>query len=249
MEFNQSTRLVVVTNVLEDKNIKTEFRYRSGNLSDSHSRDNDKRGWLFEKFPNTPIIIYKKPTEVPKEGYEASAYLKFFYDNYDNLPQSMLCLHGHKKDWHQYENDIFLNIVRDMEISETYFNITDLYIDDRIIGPNLVVNKLNDLWDDYFRPYFNTDCPTYLSHLCCAQFLVKRSAVHLRPREAYKVWYELSITKDNNKLIAQVFEYIWHTIFGEPYVVKYEDIKNKFEEHKEEYSKLLIPKIYSVNGG
>lgn len=34
-------------------------------------------------------------------GREASAYLQFIHDHYDNLPSSMLFLHGHEKGWHR----------------------------------------------------------------------------------------------------------------------------------------------------
>ena len=259
MEFDKNTRLVIVTNVLDEGamiNIN-EVRYRSDideiskRLLDNHSENANERDWLFKKFPETPIKIYKKPTDIPLEGYEASAYLKFFYDHYDNLPESMLCLHGHETDWHQQKH-VYFNMIRDMNIKDSYLNISDIYINDRLLGKNFVMNCLSNLWDEYFRPYFNTDCPQYLSHFCCAQFLVKRDAVLLRPREAYKRWYELSVTGEQNKMVAQVFEYMWHAIFGEPYSVDYTEIKKKGDNLKREYLYTLKPKItpvVMVNGG
>lgn len=238
MEFSIDTNLVIITNIVE----KGYNKIRDLRLP------NENRDWLYDKFPNVPIIIHKKPSDLPIAGWEHSSYLKFFYDNYDNLPQKILCLHGHENAHHQPKNNVYFEIIKNMQIEYPYFNISE-YIFPSDVN---IINNLKKLWDKHFKPYMHTECPQNLSHMCCAQFIVKKEAVLLRSREAYKHWYELSIASELeeinistlgdgdsiNKTMAQIFEIMWHAIFGEPYYVSHTEIAKRMDILKKKFFQL-----------
>lgn len=191
----------------------------------THCNDNSNINWISMYFP-FPLATYSKGVDVPTHGEEASTFLKFIIDNYDNLPQSIVFLHGQKDAWYHifyYTSKIIYKSLEEPNFGEKYpyvnFNIVDY--DDRILGINPAMNLLAEVWDKNFRSYFKKDCPKYVRHLCCSQFIVQRYAIEKIPLETFKKWYELSINENYDSiLIARVFEYIWHMIFGLPDVVK-----------------------------
>jgi hypothetical protein len=195
----------------------------------THYENNDPSSinWLYELYPKVPIIAYNKSVDVPNHGCEASTYLKFISDNYYNLPKTILFLHGHENSWHQH-NKIFKHlpelIYSDPYLkNKNYFNITYDFFNDRTLN-NPVMRLLEKLWNTHFLPSLMISFPIFIYHLCCAQFIVKRAGVYMRPKLFYKQCYELSINIDyDSKTIAQLFEYIWHIMFGEAPVLTLED--------------------------
>jgi hypothetical protein len=184
------------------------------------------RDWLYKNFFNVPIVLYRKGTDVPFHGLEASTYLKFICNNYNNLPKSIMFLYGDEAAWHQNNRNIIkwqqkLNESPNFIKKNPYVNLNTTDYDDRILGNNPAMDLLCELWNEYFKPHFQRDCPNYVRHLCCAQFVVQRPLIEKIPLETFQKWYELSINENyDNFLIARVFEYIWHMIFGLPDVVK-----------------------------
>lgn len=77
------------------------------------ARYKEDTNWVskLNKFKN--VFIYEKenpdkePYNVPKnKGSEASAYIKFIIDNYDNLPNHLVLLHCHEFSWHHRDSII-----------------------------------------------------------------------------------------------------------------------------------------------
>lgn len=194
---------------------------------------NEDLSWLINI--NIPVIVCGKDGEetsaissniqckTPNEGYEASSYLKFIYENYDNLPQYVAFIHGHETAWHQ-ERNIKNEIINGNWKGKPYYTLNNRLIDERKPGTNHWT-WLEQLWEPYFKPYLNIDMPTEICHDCCAQFIVSRDRILANSREAYNTWYNLLINKNNElgistRDIAICFEWIWHIIFREPPVVR-----------------------------
>jgi hypothetical protein len=190
-------------------------------------------GWLTEleipvivcgKNGEKDSLIQSNPTcKTPNAGFEASSYLKFIYENYDNLPQHIAFIHGHETAWHQRRN-IIEEIRGEVWKSKGYYGLNNYLYDDHNMGHHLMP-YVHAMWPIYFEPYLAIPAPEYVCHDCCAQFIVSRERILTISREAYKSWYDLSINEENEfgmktKDIAIVFEWIWHVIFGEPLVVR-----------------------------
>ncbi len=193
----------------------------------------EELGWLTEL--DVPVIVCGKEGEkdspiqsnpsckTPNAGFEASSYLRFLYENYDNLPGHIAFIHGHETAWHQRRN-IIEEIKGCVWKQKGYYGLNNYLYDDHNSNHRLMP-YMHRMWPSYFEPYLHIPAPDYVCHDCCAQFIVSRDRILVHPREAYKRWYELSINNENEfgmntKDIAIVFEWIWHVIFGEPLVVR-----------------------------
>lgn len=62
-------------------------------------------------YPYTVISRKGIPSNVPpNRGNEASCYLEYIINNYDNLSQNTVFVHGHRNSWHFRQNmDQYLN--------------------------------------------------------------------------------------------------------------------------------------------
>lgn len=75
-------------------------------------------------------IIYRKniPRETPpNKGNEASSYLEYIIENYENLPDVSIFVHGHRNDWHHKEN--MDDKICNLKFNHSYYNINDLNVD------------------------------------------------------------------------------------------------------------------------
>lgn len=89
------------------------------NYATSHiiiSRFNEPTDWIYKlnKFKNLSIYEKEKPEKgllnIPiNKGNEASAYLKYIIDNYNNLPNHLVFIHCHDYSWHH--DDSIIDII------------------------------------------------------------------------------------------------------------------------------------------
>jgi hypothetical protein len=67
---------------------------------------NEDLSWTkFLKYSYT--VISKRgysPETPPNKGNEASSYLQYIIENYDNLSEYTIFVHGHRNDWHHKMN-------------------------------------------------------------------------------------------------------------------------------------------------
>ena len=194
---------------------------------------NEDLKWLEPFVQNKSAIVcskkyYSSMCDVPiNKGREASGYLKFIIDNFHNLPKNMAFLHGHEKAYHQKYN--ILKLIKCAKINQYgYFGLNHCYFDDRKIATNKIMKEMQKIWYGHFKPFLKRECPIYLLHDCCAQFIVSRERVLRNSRGAYQHWYQLLMKTKNDYHLGLVFEYIWHIIFGEPDVVSHEDNASRF---------------------
>ncbi len=219
---------VVNTKIL---NLKNNL-YKSTNLSKEKlvvlvSHYNENLFWL--KNIKYPFIISSKIEKNKtlyvsvNKGNEAMAYLDYIVKFYDVLPEYTLFLHGHYLDWHQRTpiDKIINNIILDKQ----YININDLGVDDRYDNCfNKYYGSLKLVWDELFLDTLGPIQSRYYDK-CCAQFVVHRDRIKLRPKKFYERLINYIINKDNGE-IGYVLEYVWHNIFGENPIMEYKNSIN-----------------------
>ena len=170
--------------------------------------------------------LFDKVYTIPNMGFEVSAFLYYIIANYDNLPEYTAFIHGHETSWHQLHPRGLIAAIDEANMQKYNFvslNIkphpqVDNYMIDSVHPIHGLYESIRDLWSTFFEEFLGPR-PTELHHDSCAQFVVSRQAILRNPLHAYKKWYELAIDpSQNNKLVATMFELIWHVIFGEDHV-------------------------------
>lgn len=159
--------------------------------------------------------------KIENRGNEASAFFNFIIHNYDSLPEYVAFIHGHESAWHQRTN--ILDELRSRKyIGKNYYGLNKSCSYDWKKG-NPLFNFIVENWDEYFSvPLNRKDPPTEeLFHECCAQFVTSRNQIRKITKEWYQKWFDLCMKYERGTFdIGMVFEYIWHVIFGEEYIVK-----------------------------
>jgi hypothetical protein len=188
---------------------------------------NEDLSWL--DAVNTNITVYSK-TNVNfnfinhNKGNEVPHYLCYIIDNYENLPDKTLFLHGHGNSYHQDYSSI--DIIKKINWDAyDYFSVNRRdYYQDKLGTENF--NWVIQNWN-IFEKYLPK--PEKLEYYSCAQFLVNKKLILQYPKEFY---IDLNDWVKNNPLSdyvsSRIFEYIWHYIFT----------KN-ITEPKREYSEIF----------
>lgn len=164
---------------------------------------------------------------IPNTGCEASSYLHYIIQHYNDLPPYMAFIHGHEYAWHQKHPLGILGAIRTAKRKEYEYislNVKTHPGEGRVYDIEIMNNApfgiLRHYWDTIFKPYVKTDLPRKFCHDSCGQFLVSREAILRHPLAAYKTWYNLVNTPSTsewpNKEYVVAFEFIWHILFGEP---------------------------------
>ncbi|CAI7640528.1 unnamed protein product [Penicillium palitans] len=166
-------------------------------------------------------------------GREASAYLSFIVDLYDNLPEYSIFVHADPDQWH---NDLFgpqtSNTLPNLRLEAVdamgYLNLR--CTNDPGCPAHIHTNSpsqedidSNDARANFPRIYkdiFGEDAhvPDTIGGICCAQFAVSRARIQERPKSDYirmSNWVdEKSIPFVDNYGVGWVFETLWHVVFG-----------------------------------
>jgi len=75
---------------------------------------------------------------------------------------------------------------------------------------------IRDNWDEFYREYLG-ELPDQLNYHSCAQFVVSRERIRLRPLQFYQQLYEFVLEdKISSYFSSRLLEYTWSYIFGEP---------------------------------
>jgi hypothetical protein len=187
--------------------------------------------WL--RYQPHPAVVYEKHRDrvaqaglhgVPRNtANEASAFLKFIVDYYDDLPEVMVFLHGHRYAYHQEDVLTLLDAIEDPSTLPGYCNL------------NLAVWGLKE--DPSRKPLYEEHkawleawlgpLPPLLLDRCCAQFVVRRERVLHRPKAFFEealqhAYYDVEPLPEGdseaNRRLGLLFEWLWHYLFGEPAV-------------------------------
>lgn len=179
--------------------------------------------------------VNKPNNENPKvrfpmsKGHEAMVYLSFIIDHYDDLPWSVIFVHGHREAWHQ-EEDI-VNLIDSLDLislgRQGYISLRcdwypscpaemrPIHHDSVVWGPDQhrkgTEAAINGNWRFLFP---NEALPDTIASPCCAQFAVTRQAIMRNPKSEYerlREWLMSSLLEDY--LSGRVIEKLWAYIF------------------------------------
>ena len=182
---------------------------------------NEDTAWLND-LSKVSTVMLMGPAGLPaNKGGEGMAYLTYIIDNYENLPESMMFVHGHAEGWHtegpQMRRIMEIPCWNQVEYATitTYSYIGSNFILKGDCHPALQEQQQYTIqaWKENpgFEKLFNMTMPEDLLTPCCAQFLVHRKRVLARPRETYvKIRQWLIETPIETYFTGRVLEYTWH---------------------------------------
>lgn len=189
------------------------------------SRYNKNVDWVYRLQHIQQLYIYDKETpgnqyNVPvNKGQEASVYLKYIVDHYDQLADYTFFTHDDEYAWH-HSGSIVDKFNEAVQSGQKYYNIND----HNVLG-NIVTNRwYNDIlgwYREFIEPYIplhtlpNRDWTS--GHRGSAQFLVHKSIIQALPLIFYQNLYNWIITTDlTNEKTSRYLEWTWH-IFWDIY--------------------------------
>jgi hypothetical protein len=176
--------------------------------------------WLKSSKYKVVVIDHKgslpsaiKPTTViPNRGREASSYIRYIIDNYENLPNYMAFIHGHEFAYHQKLGPI-LELIEGVSLHrETYVTLNGGH------GPCKIWPQLcEEHWPHVFEKWLGP-CPELPPCLdTSAQFVVSRHLIRKHPKEMYEDAYTHLMTHKDTYHAGCMYEYMWHFLFGKPW--------------------------------
>jgi predicted O-methyltransferase YrrM len=175
--------------------------------------------WInFVKYPTT---IYSKTIEDKNfinfnKVQEVPAYLKYIIDNYKNLPEYTIFVHGHLNSEHQKDKNI-IEIINNLKFDGDIVNLNRSdWIGSIKKGDDLWDKKyswLTENWKNIFGEYL--ELPEEMTFYSCAQFAINKKCILQYPIEFWqKLFNWCENTELDNYLSSRIFEYCWYYIFS-----------------------------------
>jgi hypothetical protein len=180
--------------------------------------------WVYKLRNINKFYIYDK--EMPENEYnipvnkgnEASVYLKYIIDNYDNLSDFTFFIHDDEYAWHH--SGSIIDLLDEAVISnKLYYNINA----NSASSMNMVFSHNTDFWVDGFLDWYNMHIEMYVPYntldldkiyRTSAQFLVHKSLITKLPLEFYEKLYNWIITTDMiSAKSGRFLEWTWHIFF------------------------------------
>jgi hypothetical protein len=187
------------------------------------SRYQESTDWivpLTKMFPTTLVYEKEKPGSNPynipvNKGNEASVYLKYIIDHYDQLPIHTIFLHCHEFSWHQ-EGSMLTRLAAELDKPHAFTNLnhyrmgdmTDLDTDESDLGLFYRTYLTPAVGPNVMHPNFTKD------RLGCAQFIVHRSRILWHTREFYEQLYHYLLTTHvDNYWSGRYLEWTWELMW------------------------------------
>jgi hypothetical protein len=182
--------------------------------------------WL-QQSPYPIILIDKEGAQsspfipqhiIPNKGHESSVYLKYIFENYDNLPDHVAFIHGHEKSHHQHFSVPLLKVIASANINHHDFiplnNAYSLFIF------NSSRTNFEQHWATLNLP--NNLKPPYETLGLApqgAQFILSKNLIKKYSKDFYENLYNILMNEWDNysnhtNHIGFFFEYIWHILWG-----------------------------------
>lgn len=201
-----------------------DFMYKKTTIVSSHF--NEELSWLVSQ-SDFDYRIYTKNIEKCKDfdqekvfecvnkGNEASSYISYIIDNYENLPDYVAFIHGHDHSYHQ--TDLTLNLIKDAFDSINIENDYGYHSINRKDWRNIFGDDVDD-WSGNWKilkenySYLNIKIPTpkRLECTACAQFIVSRENILLNDINDYKnILKWLESTHLESSISGRVMEHLW----------------------------------------
>lgn len=163
-----------------------------------------------------PTVVYSKTIKGEKfidfnKALEHPVYLKFIIDNWSNLPDYTIFIHGHESSYHQ--SRLMVDIINSLSFDKLMINLNDSHMRKVMDKNDEHWPWLYNCWKGLFKPY-GFELPSKLGFPCCAQFAVHKSLILSNPLEYYEHAYNwCKKTKLRNSISSRIFEYTWWYIF------------------------------------
>lgn len=160
-----------------------------------------------------PESKYNVPINV---GNEASSFLLYIIEHYDNLKDYTIFLHGHEFSWHHNGSivDLLLNIK---------FEKIDFYnMNNQIMGSISESPYLKDI-EIWYKNYLEKELGPIIQYndwtkgyMACAQFLVHKSLIQSKTKNFYENLYNWILTTTlPSSLSSRYLEWCWHLIWNQ----------------------------------
>lgn len=186
------------------------------------SHFNDDLSWIVNQTKYDYIVYSKNESSVLQykiepsklkiminRGMEASAYLKFIIDNYNNLPDHVAFCHGHEFSWHQAPNKTIIDHLIGYN-GEEYYPLNDPY------NRNLLHDDCLDprVWSEVKQCCIdiNLEIPSKLEHTHSSQFIVTKQCILNNPVYFYLNCYNwlMNQTVMSDYNADRAFEQLWY---------------------------------------
>jgi len=208
------------------------------------SHYNEDLHWLEDS--KYPVVVIDKEgaaptclsvrTIIPNRGREASSFLRYIIDHYDNLPSHIAFIHGHETAWHQKRPFRMIDMINNVRLTDDIFvSFNGTFEVCKIEQHSSDVVQIKRNWD-IIKPWVGPIPEGNGMTDVGAQFIVSRNRIRRHPKKAYQTWYDALMSQDGQKKSAIIcdptvkcnidyelsvfFEYTWHYIFGEPWVME-----------------------------
>lgn len=180
------------------------------------------------KHASSSVVFLDERCRAPQNyGREASAYLRFIVEYYDCLPKHIAFIHGHEDGWHQKFPGSLLDAIKRARYTEfPHVSLNLQFSSDTLLSSgNHYWDVVGKVWPRHFQSIVGVEVPKHIHRLDCgAQFIVARDRIWHYPKSVWELWLQLSQDPDvastagidprSFDLMAWVFEYTWHIIFG-----------------------------------
>ena len=166
---------------------------------------------LCGKVGDSPAALPRDPRcQTANAGQEASAYLSFIVNYWDQLPERVAFVHGHERAVHQKHNILDL-LAQDPQWRQRGFTSLNRAFWNVHLPGEARYDRAKAVWPRVFARYLG-EMPGELSFDCCAQFVVSRENIRRLPKQAYVDFLRYSLEPEH--CVACVFETLWPLIFG-----------------------------------
>ena len=197
------------------------------NIVVSRYKKNVKFVFKFNK--NTKLFIYdkenfKNPLNIPvNKGNEASVYLKYIIDFYDELSDFTFFIQDDEYAWH-HSGSIIDRYYEAKNMNRYYYNINDKCFWNK---RNIIINEHGKEIYIFFMNWYKNFLEEYIplskipnnsdflyGYRGSAQFLVHKKLIKNFPKEFYQKLYDWIITTDiPNFFSGRFLEWTWHVLW------------------------------------
>lgn len=185
--------------------------------------------WLKGLSFDGDIQIYSKTIKedeskfIPiNKGQEVPMYLKYIIDNYENLSDKTLFLHGHLTSPHQDFDT--RHIVENLNWDcDDFFSVNKRDWYQEVSKTNQISKDSFDVWLKTYWFKFSDIIPfpnDGLFFYSGAQFVVSKELIKQHPKSYYENLYNWVLTEEikmergtSDQIMSRIFEYVWHYIF------------------------------------
>lgn len=210
------------------------------------------------------LIIYEKEKPNYKynieknKGNEASVYLKYIIDHYDNLDEYTIFIHCHEFSWH-HKGSIVDLIYQQINTHHTFTNLNNFFLK-TVENTDVSISEFGKFVRAFIRPAVG---PYVLYHnfhqgvLGSAQFIVnKKNILHHSKLFYQRIYYWLMVTPIHNFWNGRFLEWTWDLFWNKclqnipirkylnEYIVNVQIGENLIEYKKNEIIQSLYQKHY-----